>query len=223
MEFLHGYERQLLAGTLTTLQLAASALVIGTLLGAFCCWLQLSGLRLLVALGKGYTAIARGVPDLLIVFAVFFGGSMTLAALTGRHVEVDTFVAGVVALALSFGAYAAEIARGALLSVPIPQREAARMLGLSRLQTLWSVVLPQATRTALAPFGNQAIVLLKQTSIVSIVGCDELMRKAAEASGATRQPFTMYLATACIYLALTASLTLCLGWAERRTMPAMAR
>lgn len=151
---------------------------------------------------------------------MFFGAPLTLATLTGRTVEVDTFAAGVVALALSFGAYVAEIFRGALLSVPRAQREAARMLGLSRVQALATVVLPQAARAALAPFGNQSIVLLKQTSIVSIVGCDELMRKTAEAAGATRQPFTMYLAAALVYLALTAVLTLCLGWAERRATPA---
>lgn len=96
------------------------------------------------------------------------------------------------------------------------QREAAWTLGLSKTQALWTVILPQAARTALAPFGNQSIVLLKQTSIVSIVGCDELMRKAAEASGATRQPFTMYLAVALIYLVLTGAATLLLERAERR-------
>ena len=222
MDTLHGFGGQLLLGALVTLQLAAAALLLGTLLGAGICALQLSGRRALQALGNGYAAVVRGIPDLLIVFAVFFGGSLALAALTGRYVEIDTFVAGVVALALSFGAYAAEIARGALQSVPKTQREAAGTLGMSRLQTLWTVVLPQAARLALAPFGNQSIVLLKQTSIVSIVGCDELMRKAAEASGATREPFTMYLATACIYLALTGLATLCLEWAERRAARPLA-
>jgi ABC-type arginine transport system permease subunit len=161
--------------------------------------------------------VIRGVPDLLVVFAVYFGGSLTLATITGRYVEINAFAAGVFALAVSFGAYAAEIARGALLSVGKGQREAAWMLGLSRSQALWTVVIPQAARTALAPFGNQSIVLLKQTSIVSIVGCNELMRKAAEASGATRQPFTMYLAAACIYLVLTGVATLLLERAESRS------
>jgi ABC-type arginine transport system permease subunit len=88
---------------------------------------------------------------------------------------------------------------------------------LSDTQALWTVIVPQAARIALAPFGNQSIVLLKQTSIVSIVGCNELMRKAAEASGATRQPFTMYLAAACIYLVLTGFATLLLERAETRS------
>ncbi|WP_431112981.1 ABC transporter permease [Variovorax paradoxus] len=223
MEMLHGFGGQLLLGALTTVQLAAASLTLGTLLGAVGCWLQLSDRCVPRAMGNAYAAVVRGVPDLLVVFAVFFGGALMLASLTGRYVEIDTFLAGVVALGLSFGAYAAEIARGALQSVPRTQREAAHTLGLSGAQALWTVVLPQAARVALAPFGNQSIVLLKQTSIVSIVGCDELMRKAAEASGATREPFTMYLAVACIYLALTGFATLGLEWAERRVSRPMAR
>ncbi|WP_198083670.1 ABC transporter permease [Variovorax sp. E3] len=223
MAMLHGFGSQLLLGALTTLQLAGCALVVGVLFGAAGCWLQLSGLRALRALGYAYAAVVRGVPDLLIVFAVFFGGSLTLAHLSGRYVEVDSFVAGIIALAVSFGAYVAEIARGALRSVERTQREAARSLGLTRMQALRTVIWPQAMRAALAPFGNQSIVLLKQTSIVSIVGCDELMRKAAEATGATREPFTMYLAAASIYLALTAGATVLLEWAEHRASRPYAR
>lgn len=203
-------------GALATVQLALASLVVGSLFGIIGCWLQLRQNRLLRGAGYLYAALIRGIPDLLVVFAVYFGGSLTLAKLTGRYVEIDAFAAGVFALSLSFGAYAAEIARGALLSVNAGQREAAWTLGLSKTQALWTVILPQAARTALAPFGNQSIVLLKQTSIVSIVGCDELMRKAAEASGATRQPFTMYLAVALIYLVLTGAATLLLERAERR-------
>lgn len=216
MNILHGFGSQLLLGALATVQLALASLVVGSLFGVIGCWLQLRQNRLLRGAGYLYAALIRGIPDLLVVFAVYFGGSLTLAKLTGRYVEIDAFAAGVFALSLSFGAYAAEIARGALLSVNAGQREAAWTLGLSRTQALWTVILPQAARTALAPFGNQSIVLLKQTSIVSIVGCDELMRKAAEASGATRQPFTMYLAVALIYLVLTGAATLLLERAERR-------
>ncbi|WP_395346725.1 ABC transporter permease [Variovorax sp. UC122_21] len=216
MNIFHGFGSQLLLGALATVQLALASLVVGSLFGVIGCWLQLRQNRLLRGAGYLYAALIRGIPDLLVVFAVYFGGSLTLAKLTGRYVEIDAFAAGVFALSLSFGAYAAEIARGALLSVNAGQREAAWTLGLSKTQALWTVILPQAARTALAPFGNQSIVLLKQTSIVSIVGCDELMRKAAEASGATRQPFTMYLAVALIYLVLTGAATLLLERAERR-------
>ena len=218
MATLHGFETQLLLGASNTVQLAAAALVLGTSIGFVACWLRLSSHQVLRMAGQAYIASVRGVPDLLIVFAVFFGGSWALGALTGAAVDISPFVAGTIALALSFGAYSAEIARGALASVPWTQREAARTLGLSRMRALWSVILPQAARAALAPYGNQSIVLLKQTSIVSIVGCDELMRKAAEAAGATREPFTMYLAAACIYLVLTGLVSLGLARAEARAV-----
>jgi His/Glu/Gln/Arg/opine family amino acid ABC transporter permease subunit len=217
MSILQGFGGQLLLGALSTLQLALASLIVGSLFGVVGCSLQLRRNKAARSIGYLYAAVIRGVPDLLVVFAVYFGGSLTLATITGRYVEVNAFAAGVLALALSFGAYAAEIARGALLSVPQGQREAAWTLGLTRSQALWTVIIPQASRIALAPFGNQSIILLKQTSIVSIVGYDELMRKAAEASGATRQPFTIYLATACIYLALTGLATLLLERAERRS------
>jgi putative lysine/arginine/ornithine/histidine/octopine transport system permease protein len=217
MDILQGFGGQLLIGTVSTIQLAIVSLVLGSAFGAFGCWLQLRRSRILSGIGYLYAAVIRGIPDLLVVFAVYFGGALTLSAITGKYVEINAFAAGVFALSLSFGAYAAEIARGALQAVPVSQREAATMLGLSKLQALWTVLLPQAIRTGLAPFGNQTIVLLKQTSIVSIVGCDELMRKAAEASGATRQPFTMYLAATCIYLVLTSLTALTLESAERRS------
>ena len=223
MVFLHGFETQLLLGAASTVQLAAAALALGTLLGACGCSLRLSRHRPLRAVGHAYIASMRGVPDLLIVFAAFFGGSWALGTVSGGTVDLNPFVAGTIALALSFGAYVAEIARGALASVPKTQREAARTLGLSRWRALCCVIFPQAARAALAPFGNQTIVLLKQTSIVSIVGCDELMRKAAEAAGATREPFTIYLAAACIYLVLTSLLSIGLAWAEGRVLRLDAR
>ena len=216
MTMLHGFGEQLLLGAAGTLRLAAAALGIGCLLGFIGCALQLSRRGLLRASGHAYVAGIRGVPDLLVVFAVYFGGSWVLGVVSGGRMEVNAFFAGTIALGLSFGAYAAEIARGGLASVPTGQREAARVLGLSRARALGCVVLPQAARAALAPLGNQTIVLLKQTSIVSIVGCDELMRKAAEAAGATREPFTMFLAAALIYLALTGLLATGLAWADNR-------
>lgn len=223
MDILHGFGPLLLEGALVTVQLALLALVIGTAIGGICCWLQFSSWRVLRAVGFTYVSVVRGIPDLLVVFAVYFGGSMLLATLFDRYVEVNAFAAGAFALALSFGAFVAEIMRGALLSVHKGQSEAAFSLGLTPLQSLLLVRLPQAARMAVAPFGNQAIVLLKQTSIVSIVGCNELMRNAAEASGATREPFTMYMAVACIYLVLTGCTALILGYAENRAERSMAR
>lgn len=212
---LQGFGAQLWLGTGTTLQLALAALLLGLGFGALGCWLQLSAHRALAALGAGYSALVRGVPDLLLVFLVYFGSMQLLRAVIGEPVEVAAFAAAAVALALSFGAFAAEVFRGALQSVAHAQREAAAVLGLRPGATFLTVVAPQALRTGLPPCGNQAIVLLKQTSLASVIGCDELMRKAAEAAVGTRQPFTMYLAAASIYLLLTALATLALEAAER--------
>ncbi|HVZ44984.1 MAG TPA: ABC transporter permease subunit [Ramlibacter sp.] len=213
---LQGFGGQLWLGAITTIELALAALLFGALFGAIGCWLQLAKPRALRAIGFGYAAIVRGVPDLLIIFLIYFGGTQTLNAVAGRPVDLNAFAAGTFALALSFGAFASEIFRGAVQAVPRTQSEAAAVLGLTRFQAFLTILAPQALRTGLPPFGNQAIVLLKQTSLVSVIGCDELMRKAAEASGATRQPFTVYLAVALIYLLFTTAATLLLEASERR-------
>lgn len=217
ISILQGFGNQLLQGTLTTIELALASLVLGTVFGLLGCFLQLSRNSLARALGYSYAAIVRSVPDLLIVFLIYFGGTQTLNVIAGRPVEVNAFVAGSVALAFSFGAFASEIFRGALQSVPVGQREAALVLGLSPSASLLTVIAPQALRVAIPPFGNQAIVLLKQTSLVSVIGSDELMRKASEAAGATREPFTMYLAATLIYLVLTSISMVVLEQWERRS------
>lgn len=212
---LQGFGSQLWLGMWTTLHLALASLLLGLGFGALGCWLQLSSNRLLAGLGYGYAAVVRGVPDLLLVFLVYFGGTQLLRVVFAQPVDLAAFAAASVALALSFGAFASEVFRGALQSVPRTQREAAAVLGLSPGAAFLTVIAPQALRTGLPPCGNQAIVLLKQTSLASVIGCDELMRKAAEAAVSTRQPFTMYLATASIYLLLTMLATLALEAAER--------
>ena len=120
------------------------------------------------------------------------------------YFEPSPFIAGVVALSLTFGAYATEVLRGAFLAVPRQQTEAAYAIGLNRRQTFRHVLLPQVWRTALPGLGNLFLVLLKDTSLVSVVGLDELMRKSAIAVSYTREPFTFYFAAALIYLAMTA-------------------
>ncbi|SEF34907.1 ABC transporter permease subunit [Variovorax sp. NFACC27] len=177
---LHGFGGQLWLGMWTTLRLAGAALLLGLVFGALGCRLQLSPNRWMAALGRGYVAVVRGVPDLLLILFVYFGGLQLWRAVSDRPVDVPAFAAATVALALSFGAFASEVFRGALQAVARTQREAATVLGLRPAAAFLTVVAPQALRAGLAPCGNQAIVLLKQTSLASVIGCDELMRKAAE-------------------------------------------
>ncbi|MNI41872.1 Arginine ABC transporter permease protein ArtQ [compost metagenome] len=150
-----------------------------------------------------YTTVIRGIPELLIILILYFGGTAALTTLLGRYAEVDAFTSGVFALSLVFGAYAAEVFRAAIRAVPVGQIEAARALGL-RGSLIWRfVILPQMWRHALPGLGNLWLTLLKDTALVSVVGLEDLMRKTAIAAGATHDPLTFYCAAAAIYLAFT--------------------
>jgi His/Glu/Gln/Arg/opine family amino acid ABC transporter permease subunit len=205
---LHGFGWQLAVGAWMTVRVAAASLVPGLLLGLAGAGAALSRFRLLRAAADTYSTVIRGVPELLVLLLLYFGGTVLLSRLWSylepdAHVEVDAFTAGVVALSFVFGAYATEVFRGAILAVPRGQIEAARALGMRPALILRRILLPQVWRFALPGLGNLWLVLLKDTSLISVVGLDELMRKAYVAAGSTRQPFTFYAAAACIYLLLT--------------------
>lgn len=215
-DFLHGFGPQLLLGAVLTILVAVAALVIGTVFGIAGALCKLSRFRVLRCLAWLYTTIIRGVPDLLVLFIIFFGGTVTLSAIFGRYVEINAFWSGAFALAIVFGAYATEIFRGSILAVPHGQSEAAQALGLHGAQSFFLIVLPQAMRIALPAYGNQLLVLTKQTSLISIVGLEELMRKGKLAVGATDEPFTFYATVAVIYLCMTTTITILLRRAENR-------
>lgn len=220
---LGGFGGPLLAGAGLTLALAVATLIVGTAIGIGAVALRLWGGRFLSPLASAYVAIVRGVPDLLIIFVVYFGGTVSLSWMFARYVEVDAFSAGVAALGFVFGAYATEIFRGAIVEVPRGQGEAARALGLRPWQVFVFVTFPQAWRLALPPYGNQILVMLKQTSLVSVVGLEELMRKAGLAAAFTQSPFTFYMAAALLYLAMTGVITIGLRSAEMRASRGLAR
>ena len=216
-----GFGAQLAAGTLVTAGLAVASLAGGLLLGIAGAAAQMSRRRLPRAAAHAYTTAVRGVPELLVVLMVYFGASAVIGRVAGLfgatgYFEPSPFIAGVVALSLTFGAYATEVLRGAFLAVPRQQTEAAYAIGLNRLQTFRHVLLPQVWRTALPGLGNLFLVLLKDTSLVSVVGLDELMRKSAIAVSYTREPFTFYFAAALIYLAMTACSMAAIQALERR-------
>ncbi|MDW9646358.1 ABC transporter permease subunit [Sinorhizobium medicae] len=148
-----GFGDQIVAGAVTTLRVAITSLVFG--LGVGLCGAVAKLCRFGVArqLADGYTTIVRGVPELLIILILYFGGTVALTALFGRYVEVDAFAAGVFALTIVFG-YATEVLRGAILGVPSGQIEAAHALGLSGIQVWRLVIFPQMWRYALPGLGN---------------------------------------------------------------------
>lgn len=217
---LHGFGDQILLGTLMTLQLAAGALSLGLLLGLLGASAKLSRSRIARGIGGLYTTVVRGVPELLIVLIIYFGtaGLLTrLAESFGHHgyVELSPYAAGVIALGLTFGSYATEVFRGAMLAIPKGQVEAAQAFGMGRWLIFRRITLPQVWRIALPGLGNLFLVLLKDTALVSLIGLEELMRKSAVAIGFTKEPFTFYLVAALIYLGMTVVTMGVMHFAER--------
>jgi His/Glu/Gln/Arg/opine family amino acid ABC transporter permease subunit len=217
---LHGYGASLLQGALLTLSMAAGAGAVALVLGLAGAVARLSGVRALSLAAQAYTSVIRGVPDLVLMLLIYYGGQQAINAFGARfgldYIDIDPFVAGVGAIGFMFGAYFAEIFRGAFLAVPTGQKEAALACGMSGAQVLWRIVGPQMLRHALPPLSNCWLVLIKSTAIVSLVGLSDLMQRAATASGTTREPFLFYGFAALVYLAFTSVSELGFAWLQRR-------
>lgn len=213
---LHGFGDQIAAGALTTLRVAATSLVLGIGVGLCGAMAKLGRSQSLRRLADIYTTIIRGVPELLIILILYFGGTVAMTAVFGRYVEVDAFAAGVFALTIVFGAYATEIFRAAIRAVPTGQIEAAHALGLSKMHTWRLVIFPQMWRYALPSIGNLWLTLLKDTALISVVGLEDLMRKTGVAAGATHDPLTFYTVAAGLYLSFTSLSLAGLTLFERR-------
>jgi arginine transport system permease protein len=186
-----------------TLGLALASLVGGMVLALAFSAAELSKQRALVWPVATLTTLIRGLPELLVVLFIYFGSTQVLFLITGEYVEFSPFACGVLALSLLFASYATQTLRAALNAVPAGQRLAALALGLGKGYIFFRIVLPQAWRHALPGLGNQWLVLLKDTALVSLIGVNEMMRQAQMASASTYQPFTWYAAAALIYLAIS--------------------
>lgn len=203
-------------GALVTIALALVSLVLATVLGIAGAAAKLSRGLAWDWLARIYTTIVRGVPDLVMILLVYFGGQRLVNDIGGLlglpYIEVSKFWAGVAAIGLIYGAYLTETFRGAYQSVPKGQAEAAFALGLSRFATLWTVLAPQVLRFALPGYGNVWLVLVKSTAVVSVIGLQDLVGLADKAGKATREPFLFFLAVILVYLAITSVS----GWALAR-------
>lgn len=223
---LQGFGHLLLSGSWMTVQLALSSLVFGLMLGLLGAAAKLSKSRIARGIATGYTTVVRGIPELLLVLALYFGGSQLLMLIAGlfqddpSYIEVAPFVAGVAALSIAFGAYSTEVFRMAMLEIPKGQSEAAHAMGMGRVQTFFRIIMPQLWRLALPGLGNLFQVLLKDTALVSVVGLNELMRQAKIGAEATKEPFTFYMAAALLYLILTMIATGITMYLERAANPA---
>ncbi len=203
MTIFEGYGSLLLTGVAMTLAVSLSALVLGMLLAILATLIELSSLQWLKKIVSGVNSLIRGLPELLVLFGIYFGGSVLLTELLNRPMQVSAFISGVLALALIFASYASQTLRGAFSAIPKGQAEAGKALGLSGCWVFLKILLPQAWRHALPGLSNLWLVLLKDSALVALIGLGDLMNKAQLAASTTHQPLKFYMIAACLFLILT--------------------
>lgn len=205
MDNLTAYLPLLLTGLQMTLLLAVCTVIVGLVLGILLALAKLSPRKWLSAPAFAVTNFLRGIPEFLVLLVIYFGGTQLISEIFGDDstLSVSPFAAGLTALSIIFGSYASETFRGAFQAIQKGQIEAARAYGFSGWQTFRYVQLPQIWRIALPGLGNLWQGSVKDTALVSIVGLDDLMRKANQASQTTGQPFTFYFAASVFFLAIT--------------------
>lgn len=220
MNVFHGYLGAILGGLGITLGVAALSLATACVFGLLGAVAKLSRTRWLRWAADLYTTLIRGVPELVLMLGVFYGGQILLNQLAEAqgwgYIDVPPLAAGVLTIGFVFGAYLTETFRGAILAVPRGQIEAAQAFGLRPAQVLWRILLPQMVRHAIPGFANNWLVMVKATALVSIIGLDDMLHRANMAAAATREPFTFYVLIALIYLAITTVSIVLLAWLERR-------
>ena len=216
-----GWGKLLLAGTVMTLLVTLTSLVIGAAVGSLIAWAKLSKGLLPRFIGDAYTTVFRGVPELLIIYLIYFGGSRGVSAVAAMFgadgfIGLPAFGAGAIGVGLISASYQAEVFRGSFLAVANGEIEAARAIGMSRWLRFRRVVAPQVLRFALPGLGNVFQLSLKDSSLVSVTGLAELMRQSQVAAGSTHNYFTFYIAGGLLYLVLTVLSDRVFGVAEKR-------
>ncbi|MCG9725645.1 ABC transporter permease [Vibrio brasiliensis] len=237
---LQGYEASILKGAVVTIEVALLSLLLAMILGMLGALAKMAPYRWARAIATLYTTVIRGIPDLVLMMLIFFGGQILLnnslysinetlnewfASSDPNHewtsylpdyIDVSPFVAGVLTIGFIFGAYMAETFRGAIMAVDSGELEAAKAYGMGPVLAFRRILLPQMIRHALPGFGNNWLVLLKTTALVSIIGLEDMVRMSSLAAGSTKMPFTFYMAVAIIFLFFTSVSTGFLKLVERK-------
>ena len=203
-----GWWDELFYATLMTIAVSVTAMFIGFLFALIFTPLKLSKNKFLNFIANSYTTVIRGVPELLVIYLFFFGGSgavMYVASIFGynEYIEINAFITGSFAIGIISGAYSTEVFRGAIQSIDKGQFEASQVLGLKRFVYFFRVIMPQMLRLAIPNLSNVWQITLKDTSLISVTGLVEIMRQSYIAAGSTRDPLFFYSFAAVLYLLLT--------------------
>ena len=203
-----GWGDELFYATLMTIAVAITAMLIGFFFALIFTPLKLSKNKFLNLIANSYTTVIRGVPELLVIYLFFFGGSAAIMFVAsifgyGEYIEINAFLTGAFSIGIISGAYSTEVFRGAIQSIDKGQFEAANVLGLGNFHKFFKIILPQTLRLALPNLSNVWQITLKDTSLVSVTGLVEIMRQSYVAAGSTRDPLFFYSFAAILYLMLT--------------------
>ena len=215
-----GYLPFVLAGASLTIEVAVASLLLAVLLGLGAAAARLYGPPPARWIAGLYTTVIRGIPDIVLMMLIFFGGQVWLNAIADRlgwrYIDLNPFVAGVLTIGFIFGAYMGETFRGAIMAVPKGQIEAGHAYGMSPWQVFRLITLPAMTRHAMPGFFNNWLVLVKTTALVSLIGLQDMVFKAGVAANSLRKPFTFYLLVAVLFLLITILSDLIFRWLQRR-------
>lgn len=213
-ENIHRWLPELLYYSITTLKIAAVSFILAIVFGVFFALLRTSSNRLLSALAATYIEIARGLPIVVILYIVYFVPPQLFPDLDWTW--FSDFTGAVLGLALHGGAILAEVFRSGIEALHKGQREAAVSLGMTPAQSMSYIIMPQAARIVLPPVGNYAIGLLKDTSLCTLIGVNELVNGAKSIAFADYQPMAVFVLVAAIYFAMSFPLSLAVRTMERR-------
>ena len=203
-----GWGDELFIAFLMTIAVSITAMLIGMLFSIIFTPLKLSNNKIFNFIANSYTTVVRGVPELLVIYLFFFGGTgavMFVASMFGynEYIEINAFITGSMAIGIISGAYSTEVFRGAIQSIDKGQFEAAKVLGVGKFAQFYKIILPQMLRLAIPNLSNVWQITLKDTSLISVTGLVEIMRQSYIAAGSTRDPLFFYSFAAVLYLLLT--------------------
>ena len=224
----NGWGLSLLQATGMTLAVAVCGFLIGALIGTLIAWAKLSRNLIASSFADGYTTVLRGIPDLLVIYLFYFGGSAALGAIgslfgADGFIGVPAFATGAMAIGIVSGAYQAEVFRGAYQVVSRGELEAARSVGMHRFLMFRRIIAPQVLRYAIPGLGNTWQLILKESALISVTGLVELLRQSHIAAGSTRRPFDFYVTAAVLYLVITWVSTLLFQRAETYSLRGLRR
>jgi polar amino acid transport system permease protein len=216
-----GWSDELIFGTLLTLEISFCGYLIGLAFGLLGAWGKLSGNKTTFWIAESYTTLIRAVPELLLILLLYYVGTDLIHRLfmvigMGEEVQVNGFAAAVAVLGFVQGAYSTEVLRGAILSVPKGQLEAAKAYGMPPVLRFRRILFPLMIRYALPGLNNLWVNILKDSSLISVVGLSELVFQSKTAASSTKHYFFFYSAAGVIFLVLTNLSNTGIGFLERR-------